>query len=1126
MTKAGTRSVHPGQFRLTRLQVVNWGTFPGYKDLAIDERGVLFTGPSGSGKSSLLDAHSVALLPGRDQRFNASADLTARGAKQSTRSMADYVRGAWAENDDEYGQSQVRYLRGGKPTWSAIGATYDDGLGSVVTGVVIKWFPGTETDGGHLRTAHQIHDGNFDLDALDEWAQNRFDIRWLKSAFPEPLTIHPPSETEYTRLLSKRVGLAGSKMALSLLGKAKAMKNVGDLNLFIRENMLDVPETFASAKRMVDLFQPLNEAFETAQRAHQQEKVLRPVPGDWQAYCDAKEESRTARTLQGGTADAYLREVHIGLMESELATLGTSIGTLNSLLSEHQGQADEAMRSYESLRDQLREEGAELTDLEKERDRATEQQRAREAAYGIFRTHVERLKLAPPETLATFQALRGELPGFLEELRSREEASGPARHEAIHRAGEAARLHREKASERDALRATGSLIPVRARERREAIGRGAEIAASDLPYAAELIDVADGHDRWRPAAEKVLRSFGLRLLVPERIKDRVTAFIDEHDMRAIVEYSIVTAASAHELRPEAETLAAKLTVDANHPSGRWLAGQVARQFTHVCVETSRELQEHPIAVTVHGTVKLRGNHYRKDDRPELTSPSSYILGANAAVKLAALEGETAELEAASIVANAEASRLDDEWQAIRIAASAASDLDAYASWNDLDHWASSRAARDLGKRIEAIRTSNVNLQKLEHDCAKAKEAWEGLVGTCRETRTRITSATDRRARLSDLRDREQLKPHRVDDADRAYLDKIYALVGAPDSPDAMASFRLHFTRELEHREQASDQEKATAAANLNSAIEKFLERWRDSAPDDSGDIDRSGADFAALHEEIARRRLPEAMERFQKMITEDMIPSVSILYRKIEEATADIKSRLKMVNAGLRRMEFNDHAYLQISNDARQFDSAKEFRRIVDDLHKRAPSAKTNGRDALAQFTRIRDLMARFTADDPESRHWRETVLDVRLAFTFYGREEDLDGTTVHTYRNTAAGSGGEQEKLVAFCLAAALSYNLADAASDGMPRFAPLMLDEAFSKSDETFASQALAAFDEFGFQLIMAAPIRMSGVLEPFIGQAILVEKRVQPDGARSNAASATFGELASRRQSETDGIGHAAA
>ena len=108
----------------------------------------------------------MVLLPGRVQRFNASADLTARGSKQSTRSTADYVRGAWAENDDEYGQCQVRYLRGGKPTWSAIGATYDDGLGSVDTGVVIRWFTGTETDGAHLRAMHQIHDGHFDLTPL------------------------------------------------------------------------------------------------------------------------------------------------------------------------------------------------------------------------------------------------------------------------------------------------------------------------------------------------------------------------------------------------------------------------------------------------------------------------------------------------------------------------------------------------------------------------------------------------------------------------------------------------------------------------------------------------------------------------------------------------------------------------------------------------------------------------------------------------------------------------------------------------------------------------------------------------------------------------------------------------
>jgi uncharacterized protein YPO0396 len=784
------------------------------------------------------------------------------------------------------------------------------------------------------------------------------------------------------------------------------------------------------------------------------------------------------------------------------------------------------MRRYESLRDQLRDESAELTSLDKERGSAAEQQKAREAAYRIFRTHVERLKLTPPESLQSFQALCRELPGIREGIQTRDKANAPARRRAIHDAGESDKWHREKSAERDSLRATGSLIPVKAQERREVIARGAGVDVSDLPYAAELIDIAAGEERWRPAAEKVLRGFGLRLLIPGHIKDKVAAFIDEHDMRGIVEYSIVTAVSAHRPRPEAGALATKLTVNAAHPSGRWLAGQVARQFTHVCVETARQLEEHPIAVTVLGTVKLRGNHYRKDDRPELTRPSSYILGANTVAKLADLEEETAELKTAADEANAEANRLDEEWQRIRSDADAASNLDAYTSWNDLDHWACAKAIHDLDERIEQIKADNVNLQQLEVDCAKAEKAWEELVGVRKKTEELITSATERSARLSAILDREQLKPHHVDDADRTYLDKIYADVGAPDSPDSMASFRPHFARELEHREHAATQEQATAAASLNAAIEKFLEKWRDAAPDDTGDVDRSGADFAALHEEISRRRLPEAMDRFQKMITEDMIPSVSILYRKIEEATADIKSKLDMVNAGLRRMEFNHQTHLQISSSLRQFESAKEFRRIVDDLHKRAPAAKTSGKEALAQFTQIRNLMARFVADNAESRRWRETLLDVRLAFTFYGREEDLDGATVFTYRNTAAGSGGEQEKLVAFCLAAALSYNLADPASGGKPRFAPLMLDEAFSKSDETFASQALGAFDEFGFQLIMAAPIRMSGVLEPFIGQAILVEKRVQPDGARSNAASATFGELAARRQSETDGIGDAAA
>jgi uncharacterized protein YPO0396 len=36
------RATYLGQVRLTRLQVVNWGTFCGYKDLRISPQGGLF----------------------------------------------------------------------------------------------------------------------------------------------------------------------------------------------------------------------------------------------------------------------------------------------------------------------------------------------------------------------------------------------------------------------------------------------------------------------------------------------------------------------------------------------------------------------------------------------------------------------------------------------------------------------------------------------------------------------------------------------------------------------------------------------------------------------------------------------------------------------------------------------------------------------------------------------------------------------------------------------------------------------------------------------------------------------------------------------------------------------------
>ncbi|CPW23052.1 cytosolic protein [Mycobacteroides abscessus] len=142
----------------------------------------------------------------------------------------------------------------------------------------------------------------------------------------------------------------------------------------------------------------------------------------------------------------------------------------------------------------------------------------------------------------------------------------------------------------------------------------------------------------------------------------------------------------------------------------------------------------------------------------------------------------------------------------------------------------------------------------------------------------------------------------------------------------------------------------------------------------------------------------------------------------------------------------------------------------------------------------------------------------MRNRFVLYCEERDArTGEPIRTYSNAGANSGGEQEKLMAFCLAGALSFNLANPETgDNRPVFAQLMLDEAFSKSDPQFAQQALSAFRKFGFQLVIVATVQNTTTIQPYIDSVVMVSKPDGP-GVRPVASTRTvpIGELGDVRK-----------
>ena len=121
----------------------------------------------------------------------------------------------------------------------------------------------------------------------------------------------------------------------------------------------------------------------------------------------------------------------------------------------------------------------------------------------------------------------------------------------------------------------------------------------------------------------------------------------------------------------------------------------------------------------------------------------------------------------------------------------------------------------------------------------------------------------------------------------------------------------------------------------------------------------------------------------------------------------------------------------------------------------------------------------------------RDRILDVRRHVEIRAEQRRADsGELVATHTSLATFSGGETQEVGAFIAGAALRYRLGD---DGQsrPRFAPVLIDEAFIKADGEFTGRAVAAWKALGFQLVIGAPLEKVSSVEKSTPVVIVVAK-----------------------------------
>ncbi|SFM55547.1 Uncharacterized protein YPO0396 [Ectothiorhodospira mobilis] len=1070
------------QFRMRRLQVFNWGTFSNLHDIAIAEDGFLFVGRSGSGKSTLLDALAALLVPPKWLAFNAAAREGDRGRRD--RNLASYVRGAWGDQKDlGSGEIATRFLRTGT-TWSALALTYANADDREVTLIQLYWLrgnaAGNQDVGRHYMIAGRGFDVARELEGFD------LDIRGLKKRL-EDVDHFGSTFSAYGERFRQLLGIE-SEMALKLLHKTQSAKNLGDLNGFLREFMLDQPKSFEVADRMVAEFGELDAAHQEVVTTRRQVDTLKPAR-EQHTRKEALEETilEQERLLQA--IDGYTEQRRLQLLDQEIEALHTRDRGLEGEQQQRREQLESEEERLRQLEMQHRERGGDRIEaLERERARTESLRDERLQRRGQLEQACQVMGWAVPDHAHRFGEQVAEARHIVEAWGHGQEAVDDRRDAIRDQKGEAEKEFTAVRREIDAMERQPSNIPAHMLELRASVAAAVGCSEAELPFAGELIQVKEEAAEWQGAIERLLHGFALSLLVEQRYYAAVSSHInDTHLGGRLVYYRIDDGIAPAATEPRPASLLHKLALKET-TFRPWLEAELARRFDYACVDSLQDFRREKRALTRQGQVRHGPDRHEKDDRHRIDDRRRWVLGFDNREKLAMFKARAQELGAIIAQCNEELEALRQEREAQRQRVEAcmsisnlvwtnvdvASALDRIAALDEQlrEMREGNRELRELGKRMEAQRAC---LEKAKEGLRNV-EVERGNIGYQVKNLTQEREATDHQ--LATL-----IRP---DATQRETLEERFAARGEVTRKN-LDDRRRQVERALNDQLKVQREERANCIKRMETAFAEFKREW----PQEGADVDatvESAPEFLRILERLERDGLPEYEQRFFDMLREQSTENLAALNAQISQARKEIHARMELVNEGLADAEFNSGTYLQIDINDRHLPDVRAFREQVQQVLGHA--WQMDRESAEDRFLVLRDMVRRLGGDEPEQRRWREQVLDVRLHVEFIGRELDQKNDyEVEIYRGSQGKSGGQREKLATTCLAAALRYQLGGS-DGGLPVYAAVVLDEAFGKADNEFTELALRIFKKFGFQMIVATPLKSVMTLEPFIGGACFVD------------------------------------
>ena len=1072
-------------YRLERLEVLNWGTFDGQVWILRPEGQTgLLTGEIGTGKSTLVDAITTLLVPANKVAYNKAA-----GAGSRERTLKSYVLGHYKVARREFEDLSARPV-----------ALRDDGSYSVVLGVFkneaymqtvtlaqVFW---PVTGVGQPKRFYAAAERN--LSITEDFAHFGGEINRLRRALRKQNVEIWDTFPAYGAWFRRRFGIH-NEQALELFHQTVSMKSVGNLTNFVRNHMLEPLDVASHIESLIAHFEDLNGAHEAVLRAKDQIGKLTPLMERCDRHADLVREIQDLERRQHA-AVPYFATLKIEFLEQQLVKFRHQQAREAAKFQ----RFDERLQQLNDKLAALRRDidlsgGARLNQLEieiKTCERERERRKANSERYAAgLRVVGERL----PRDSSAFDAQRERLAKLGETLRA-------DRERVLHDLTQPSVDVHKRRQECDALEAElQSLqqrvtnIPAAQIAMRARLCSGLDLDEATLPFVGELLRVREDAGEWEGAAERLLRDFGLSLLIADRHYQRVASWVDATDLRQRLVYFRTRERRVQLPELHRDSLVRKLTIKPNSPFYAWLDRELALRFDLVCCTTQDQFMQEVRAITRAGQIKQPGERHEKDDRFRIDDRARYVLGWQNEEKIKALEDRARSKNAqiAEILKRIETLRSEQERLNLKI--DSLSKLESYAGFEAIDWRTSAREIASLARERKKLESESDRLGELRREAASAETSKadisskrdqtgqrQGAIATRIEQAEAIlvrTNATLPRYEIEEFKEHfEKLTELRLE----AYKSRITS-VEAYSEAEKSVSTKLQ--REIK--------DKNGQLTRIRERVSGLMTDFSREYPQETAEVDNtieSAPEYRNMLRRLQEDDLPSFEQRFKKELKENTIREVASFQSLLDRERQTISERISNINKSLATIEYNRDRYIRLENRRSPDEEIDDFRKQLVRCTEGSLSGSEDDQYSEKKFREVKKVIDRLRGRDALTdvdRRWTAKVTDVRNWFEFAASERRCaDGTEYEHYSDSGGKSGGQKEKLAYTILAASLAYQFGlEWASVRSRSFRFVVIDEAFGRGSDESAEFALTLFAKLHLQLLIVTPLQKIHVIEPFV-------------------------------------------